>query len=120
MTIIEVIDIMPIQLENQKIKECTEYYLEIRDNSILYSARFYADEPIDENDKSLGWETVFNCFKTVARKENIAGIEKTLTKYKYWGIYIMVSGFANDMKIFFKRESEAQELFDKLHKWLYE
>lgn len=120
MTIIERINIKAIQLENQKIGECTEFYLELRDNSIEYCARFYADEPKDENDKGLGWENVFNCFKTIARKSSIAGIEKTYTKYKYWGIYIMVTGFANDMKMFFKRESEAQELFDKLHKWLYE
>jgi hypothetical protein len=120
MTVIEKINIKPIKLESQKIKECTEFYLELRDNSIQYCIRFYADEPVDENDKTLGWETIFNCFKTVARKSNVAGIEKTYTKYKYWGIYIMVSGFANDMKLFFKRESEAQELFEKLNKWLHE
>lgn len=120
MNVIERINIKPIPLENQKIKECTEFYLELRDNSIQYCARFYADEPKDENDKDLGWEPIFNCFKTVAQKSSIAGIEKTYTKYKYWGIYIMVAGFANDMKMFFKRESEAQELFEKLHKWLYE
>lgn len=120
MTVIERINIKAIQLENQKIKECTEFYLELRDDSIEYCARFYADEPKDENDKDLGWETMFTCFKTVARKSNVAGIEKTYTKYKYWGVYVMISGFANDMKMFFKRESEAQEVFDKLHKWLYE
>lgn len=120
MKVIERIDIKPIELENQKIKECTEFYLELRDDNILYACRFYADEPKDENDKTLGWESIFNCFTTVARKSSIAGIEKVYTKYKYWGVYIMVNGFANDMKIFFKRESEAQELFDKLHKWLYE
>lgn len=120
MIVIDRINIKPIELENQKIKECTEFYLELRDNSIEYCGRFYADEPNDENDKSLGWDSVFNCFKTVARKSNVAGIEKTYTKYNYWGIYITISGFASDMKLFFKRESEAQEVFDKLHTWLYE
>ena len=120
MILIEKIDIKPIQLENQKIKECTEFYLEIRDNSILYAARFFAEEPINEDDKELGWKSVFNCFKIVAEKENIAGIEKNYTKYKYWSVYVSVLGFATDIKMFFKLESEAVEIFDKLHKWLYE
>lgn len=121
MTVIERMDILSLDLENQKITDFTELSLEIRDNSVQYTARFYADEPIDENDKGLGWQNVFNRFRLVASKENIAGIEiNWLNHAKKWSVLILVNGFSNDIKLYFKREGEAQSVFDKLHKWLYE
>lgn len=121
MTVIEKIAIPSIDLENQKITDFTELSFEIRDNSVMYTARFYADEPKDENDKELGWHNVFNAFKLVADKRNIAGIEiNWLDHAKKWSVLILVDGFNNDIKMYFKREGEAQNVFDKLHKWLYE
>jgi len=121
MTNIEKINIPQIDLENQKITDFTELSLEIRENSVMYTARFYADEPKDANDKELGWENVFNAFKLVASKQNIAGIEiNWIDRAKKWSVLILVTGFSNDIKMYFKRESEAQTVFDKLHKWLYE
>lgn len=121
MTLIEKINIEPVNLEDQKISDFTELYIEIRDNSLLYCCRFYADEPNNIEDKSLGWSNVFNRFRTAATKSNIAGIElQYLPKAKKWGVYIMVNGFASDMKLFFKKEAEANTVYDKLHAWLYE
>lgn len=34
MTVIERINIKPIDLRLQKVKECTEYFIELRDNSL--------------------------------------------------------------------------------------
>lgn len=121
MTIVEKINIPSTDLENQKITDFTELSLEIRDHSVIYTARFYADEPVDINDKGLGWENVFNSFKTVASKQNVAGLEISwLNHAKKWTVIIIVNGFNNDIKMYFKREGEAQNVFDKLHKWLYE
>jgi hypothetical protein len=121
MTAIEKINIPKIDLENQKITDFVELSLEIRDNSVMYTARFYADEPKNTDDKELGWENVFNAFKLVATKQNIAGIEiNWLNHAKKWSVLILVNGFSNDIKMYFKREGEAQNVFDKLHKWLYE
>lgn len=121
MITVEKINISSLDLENQKITDFTELSLEIRDNSVMYAARFYADEPKDENDKELGWHNVFNSFNVIAAKKNIAGIEKSYVCHaKKWAVYIFVDGFANDLKMYFKREGEAQNVFDKLHKWLYE
>lgn len=121
MKIIDKINIPRIDLENQKITDLTELSIEIRENSVCFIGRFYADEPIDANDKNLGWEQVFNCFKVVASKQNIAGIEKSWRhQAKKWGIFIFVNGFSNDITFYFKRESDAEEMFGKLHNWLYE
>lgn len=75
MTVIEKINIPSTDLKNQKITDFTELSLEIRENSVMYTARFYADEPKSEEDNQLGWENVFNSFKTVASKQNIAGLK---------------------------------------------
>lgn len=121
MTIIEKINIQSIDLENQKITESIELSIEIRDNSIVYTGKFFADEPKNVEDKDLGWENVFNSFRLTAAKIKIAGIEKSwLQNAKRWIVYIFVDGIAADIKVYFKRESEAEDLFEKLHKWLYE
>jgi hypothetical protein len=116
MTLIEKIHIEPVNLEDQKITESSELYIEIRDNSLFYSCRFYADEPNNPDDKELGWSNIFNRFKTTASKEKIAGVELSyLPKAKKWGVYIMVVGFASEIKLFFKKEAEANSVYDKLH-----
>lgn len=121
MTFIEKINIAPVNLEDQKITEFTDLFIEIRDNSLFYSCRFYADEPINPDDKSLGWKNVFNAVQVVAAKERISGLEKSfIPNTNHWGVYILVLGFAQDMKVFFKKESEAAIIFNKLHAWLYE
>lgn len=121
MTVIEKINIPRIDLENQKITEFMELSLELRNNSVAFITKFYADEPVNADDKDLGWENIFNSFKVIASKDKISGIEKSWLKdAKKWGIYILVTGFTNDIKVYLKREREAEEVFDKLHKWLYE
>lgn len=121
MTVIERINIAPVSLEDQKITDSSELFIEIRDNSLYYSCRFYADEPKNPEDKAIGWDNVFNRFRTIAQREKIAGIElQYLPNAKKWGVYIMVNGFASDMKLFFKKEADANDMFDKLHAWLYE
>lgn len=123
MTVIEKINIPALDLQNQIITDTdlAELSLEIRDNSVMYSVQLYADEPKSENDKALGWENVFNSFKTVASKHNVAGLEISwLNHATKWSVFIIVSGFNNDIKMYFESESEAQNVFDKLHKWLYE
>lgn len=112
------IPIIPIKLENQNPTEIQECFIELYPTYLLYQIRFFADEPVDENDKSLGVQSVFNSFKTIALKKNVAGIEKQFTQSKRWAVYIMISGFAGDIKVFFKKESEADEFFEKIEKWL--
>lgn len=112
------IQIVPIKLEHQSPTEVQECYVELLDDRMVYHIRFFADEPVDENDKSLGTKNVFNAFKTVAMKSHIAGFEKTYTTSKKWGVYIMIIGFASDIKVFFKKEEEATDFFEKINTWI--
>lgn len=121
MIVIEKINISPVSLEEQKITEFREIYLEIRDNSLFYSCNFYADEPVDPEDKAMGWKNAFNRVQVVAAKDKISGLEKSfISNTNHWGVYTLVTGFAQEIRVFFKKESEATEVFNKLHQWLYE
>jgi len=121
MTVIDRINIAPVDLEDQKITEFHELYLEIRDNSLFYSCKFYADEPKDPDDKKIGWKNLFNRVQNVAGKDRICGIEKSfIANTNHWGVYVMVDGFAQEIRVFFKKETEATKVFDILHAWLYE
>jgi hypothetical protein len=121
MTVIDKINIAPVNLEDQKITEFSEIFLEIRDNSLYYSCKFYADEPKDPEDKTLGWKNLYNRVQVVASKEHICGLEKSfIANTNHWGVYALVDGFAQEIRVFFKKENEATAVFDKLHKWLYE
>lgn len=114
------IPITPLTLENQRPTDDPNHcYLEITPNYILSYLSFWAEEPKNNDDKMMGWERVYNHFETYAMRDNIAGVEKQwMPKAKKWGVYIMVNGFASDIKIFFKKESEATELLSTIVQWL--
>lgn len=115
----EVIHIDLIKLSEQAPTEVTTSEIIISDLGLKYSARFYADEPIDSDDEAMGYKNVYNCFDVFARVEKIAGIEKSYSsKNKCWQIGIIVYGFQNYINLFFKKESAATEIFDKLYRWL--
>lgn len=112
------IDIVPIDLECQKPTEVRGCWIELFNNHLEYHIDFFADEPIDQEDLSLGWETVYNGVDTMAMKKNIAGIEVVRTKNKKWGLFIMIDGFPNDIKAYFNKRSQAQELYHLIYEWL--
>src|SRR5690348_15434 len=106
------IDIKPVSLQFQKITEAKEIYLEIYERYIKYVVRFAADEPLIEDDENSGWENIITDFEVIALKKNIAGIEKTyIEKQHHWKVSIMVSGFAFDIQMFFKRQSEMEPVY---------
>ena len=115
---VEKIPIAPLALREQKPTEIKEGYVQLFPTYLFYKIEFFADEPIISNDPESGWENVFNSFDIIALKKNIAGLEKSFTSSKKWVVIVLVKGFSNDLKIYFKTQLLAQQLFDKLQKWL--
>lgn len=112
--------IRPITLRCQRPTEIKEAFIELFPDHLLYRLDFVADEPNVEDDPESGWKVgVKRNYEIVARKENVAGVEKYLTDDGKWGIKISVDGFNNDLKMFFKTEEPAIRLFEKLYSWLY-
>src|SRR5690348_13293253 len=117
----EKIKITPIDLENQKPGEIQDCFLEFFNTHLNYKLEFYAAEPIDLEDSALGWDNnVYNHYDIIALKSKISGVEKSFTKNKSWGVFIIVTGFAQDIKIYFKSQTKANDLYDKIVKWLIE
>jgi hypothetical protein len=117
----ETVLIKPMDLYNQKMSEDGILKLEFYDRYIIYSCNFFAEEPINRDDHELGWETVDNKFELIADKNAIIGFEKNwMHEYKYWTVYIFVNGMRDDIKMFFKKEQEANEVVEKLIKYLYD
>ena len=116
-----IIDIKPMHLRNQKMSNDGELRLEFYDGYFKYIGNFYADEPKDREDHSLGWETVYNYFEVVVDKRFVAAYEKAWAhSYEHWSIYISVNGMNDDIKLFFKTQKEADAVMDKLTHYLYD
>lgn len=80
---------------------------------------FFANEPVIDDDDLSGWkEGVYNYFNIISMKDKISGLEQSFTKDKKWAVYILVTGFAQDLKAFFNKRSEAEELFETIQNWL--
>lgn len=110
--------ITPIALINQKPTDIKECYVELNDDHLIYKIEFTADEPIITDDPDSGWEPVFNSYLWTVMKRNISGLELSQTKDKKWAVYILISGFSNDLKTYYRSQSAAQQFHDKIQAWL--
>ena len=110
--------INPIELTYQKPTDIRDCYIELFPDHLYFRLEFWADEPIIDNDPASGWESILSSYEWVAMKRNVAGIEKCFTHDKKWGVFVIVAGFTNDLKTYYKRQSDAQIVFSKLQEWL--
>lgn len=116
---IDTIIFSPIDLLYQKPTRIGKCFISLFDTHLEYNAEFDADEPVIDEDPSSGWQNVHNSFKITGIKQFISGLEKSLTQNQKWKIMIMVSGFPNDIKIYFKTEAAAQKMYERLYSWLF-
>lgn len=118
--IIDVFELKSMSLSKQKITEWVGGRIEFFEDHIHYFISFYADEWVDKNDEGMGWHNVFNKYDISARRVSIVGIQKDyLPKDKIWTVAIVMWGFSNDLSMYTKRESEAQELYDKIYNYIF-
>ena len=113
------IKITPIELKNQKPTEVGECFVELSDDRFVYKMDFIADEWVDNDDHSLGNEIVKNKFTATIRKEFIVGVEVGYSYSKVWFVLIVVNGYSQDVKIYFRTEGVAQDLSNKILEWLF-
>jgi hypothetical protein len=120
MTPIQTIQVKPMNLKNQRMNEDGDLRLEFYDGYFKYIGDFYADEPKDRDDHSLGWEMVYNRFDIVVNKTCISGFEKSWAhQYEHWSVYIFINGIGDEIKLFFKSEKDANEVMDKLIEYTF-
>lgn len=110
--------INPISLDNQRPTEIKECFIELFDEHLRYVLNFMADEPIVEGDMDAGTKSVLNAFDVTAKKKFVSGVEKSYTNGKRWLVSIMIVGFGNDIKIYTRTETIAQQFYDRINNWL--
>lgn len=109
----------PIILRHQKPTEIKECFIVLHENRLHYHLEMTAHESKDEGDESLGInENVPNYFDIHCKKDDIAGVEMKLTLDLKWGVYFHPRGFVNDIRIYFKSKTKAEEMRDKILEWL--
>lgn len=114
-----VIELKAISLSNQKILEDRGCFIELNDDHIKYVMKFLADEPVNADDKEQGWENIENDFVIIGLKRNISGCERILCrKPTRWRVMFMMVGFAEDIRVYFKKQAEADDFFAKVQTWL--
>ncbi len=113
------IEITPVNLKAQRPIEVNKFFIELAEDHLRYVLDFLASEPKDKTDETLGWEDVKNNFDVIALKKCIAGLEKSWSTWnKKWCVVIIITGFQNDLSVYFKKEEEAAALQDKIFKWV--
>lgn len=116
-----------ITLENQKVIETKEAYLELFDTHLVWVARFTSEEPVNPDDKMQGVEEVENDFEVTALKEWVTGCDKILVysakydgegKQYVWKILISIGGMNDDVRIYFRKQEAAQDFYNKITAWI--
>lgn len=94
-------------------------FLELNDNHLIWRVKFFADEPVNPGDKSMGLKNELNDYYILAKREKVSGVEKSImVGGKRWVIAIILTGFGSDIKIYFAKEQEAENMRDKICKWI--
>jgi len=108
----------PCELSNQKPFGDSDCYIELMGGCLRFVLRFKAMEPRLEDDPLSGMIERVNNFTVLCMRQNVAGVEVMLTDDGLWRVLIAVSGFAEDLKIYFKKEKEARWMYGEIEKWL--
>jgi hypothetical protein len=114
----EKIDIKLLELEKQKNVEQKHCFIELRTNSLIYEHSFVAEEPEDYDHPELKWETVNNFLRLTIYKPAITALEFCwMDGSKHWKVLMAAKGINGDVRVYFKKKSEAQIFHDKIEKW---
>lgn len=115
------IDIKPVTLEQQKIFDSTELFIELMPTYIRYKAKFIAEEPTDPEDQYCTWVTKERDFDWRIHKNAITSIDRTYTSNQnVWKIILTVSGSDTDVDIFFRKQSECERVYDIIFNYLFD
>jgi hypothetical protein len=115
----EKVIIQPCDLQKQKIIESWQYEIELFEKYFKIMMRFKANEP-ENDDEAQAWREVMNDFEMAYPKHKFAGLEKVwLQEAKRWKIVISIDGIGSDLKIYFKRQTHCEEVYQKLFEYFF-
>lgn len=113
------IDFIPQELEFQKPIESKNCFLHLYEDHLKYQFNLLANEPTIKDDPDSGWNPTKTHFKVTALKSAVVQVELSLhSDQKTWGIYLSVSGSANDIRLHYKDRKDGLIAYDTISSWL--
>lgn len=114
------VDIVQIELEEEKDIEPVELYVEFGENYLFYAAEYYANCPKNPSDIELGWENKFFKYSYKFRREQISSVEKRwMRKTEVYKVSFEVAGFSMEISFYFKREVDQKKFYNLLDKFVF-
>lgn len=110
----EIIPYKILSLKHQKIVEDLGCSIEFHSSYVRYRLKFFAIEPNNCEDLSLGEKDIERNYDCTFWYKNIASIEKEwLQEVQTWILVIQIDGMGGDARFHFKKESDCEALQDK-------
>lgn len=114
------IDIEQCDLKNEKCTEGVYLYIEFCENYLLYAGEYYSTFPKDVEDLSLGNEDKYHKFIDKVKIDRVSSMSINWSNtHSLYYIEIDVTGKSENMIFFFKKEKDAQFLFNKLDEFIF-
>lgn len=115
-----------INLRDQKIPEKATWTITTTDETLFYKHRMKAEERKDDEDETMGWEQFDRCYERLIHRKYIAALDLDFidTPEKYsetdgdkWRVSLSILGSNDDLRMYFRKEEDAREVFSKLQEW---
>jgi hypothetical protein len=123
------IQLKAVKLTKQIITKITEFHLELHEKNpsdpasgwgetFEYIACFEATEFVNPDDELMGVKSAITHFKVFGYKKDVVAIEISFVEHaNVWLVALVANGFSNDIKMYFKKQEEAESVYEILKKW---
>lgn len=114
----ERIDIEQIDLTKEKCTESVHLFIEFGENYFRYVGEYYAEE--ENDDEMLGKKDTYHRWDEKIKRENICVIDlRWSLNNKCYMVEIEASGKGENILLFFKKEKDAQKVYDRLDEFIF-
>lgn len=116
------IDIKQFDMANERVLEPLCLYIEIADTYLKYVAEYYGEQPKseDKEDHTLGWEEQYFNFSIKIKRSQLVSLDKNwVHKRQLWRVEVEANGYPNTLIWYFKKESEADNIYKILDEYIF-
>lgn len=119
----ERIDIVQFDLANEKVIHSKCLYIELGQNYFMYAGNYTSSKPVadDSEDHTLGWQESATFFKHKILKSSVVSVEiRWIEKRKYWCVEMECNGHPTTISLYFQTKIEAEPIYQKLDKFIFQ
>lgn len=111
------IEIIPISVKTQKVIDSRKCYVNLFPTYGEYVIDFKCQQLMDETDPHSAWEERFVVQSMFFRKEYVSAVGVCFSyNAEAWMLSVDINGTNYDMKIFYSKRKEAEEVCETIKK----